>query len=72
MGKYIGDTEAFASIPSNVEDIVMDYKQMNAVIATTSSKDETFSIEPSGTTMLTINTSYYDKCNIKIWYTYDI
>ena len=66
MGKYIGDTEAFASIPSNVQDIVMDYKQMNAVMATTSSKDENFSIAPSGNTMLTINTSNYDKGNIKI------
>ena len=65
MGKYISDTETFANIPSNVDDIVMDYKQMNAVMATTSSKDETFSIGSSGNTILTLDVCYYDKHNIK-------
>lgn len=60
MGKYISDTETFANIPNNVDDIVMDYKQMNAVMATTSSKDETFSIASTGTTILTLNGCYYE------------
>ena len=51
IGKYIDDTEAFASIPSNVADLEMEYKQIDEVMTDTSSKEDAFSIQTSGIRM---------------------
>ena len=48
--KYIGDTETFDGISSNVDDIVMDYKEMHTDVATDSTKGvENFNIVTTGT-----------------------
>lgn len=43
--KFMAVPETF---PGNVDDLEMDYKPMNVVMSTTSSKDETFDLDAPG------------------------
>ena len=43
--KFMTVPETF---PGNVDDLEMDYKPMNVVMSTTSSKDETFDLDAQG------------------------
>ena len=43
--KFMAVPETF---PGNVDDLEMDYKPMNVVMSTTSSKDETFDLDGPG------------------------
>ena len=45
IDKFITDPETF---PGNVDDLEMEYKPMNVVMSTTSSKDETFDLDGPG------------------------
>ena len=61
--KYIDDNEdAFDSMQTNVTDLEIQYKQMDQEITNASSKEDAFSIQPSGTISnkltLTIDVKY--------------
>ena len=48
--KYIDENEdAFDSMQTNVTDLEIQYKQMDQDITNASSKEDAFSIQPSGT-----------------------
>ena len=48
--KYIDDNEdAFNNMQTNVTDLEIQYKQMDQEITNASSKEDAFSIQPSGT-----------------------
>ena len=48
IGEYISDTETLVNIPSNVDDIEIDYKQMNTVMTTSSKQNESFNLTTPG------------------------